>query len=547
MTVRIINADVMDGLRQLPDGSVQCIVTSPPYFGLRDYGTGSWAGGDAKCDHRPITGSGGGGGDNKRPNGMPRAVSAARGGYPDLCRCGAKRVDLQIGLEPTPDDFVDTMVRLGRELRRVLRADGTMWLNLGDSYCNTDKWGGGGDTGKETIAADGSVPSWAVRRRKENYPGLKPKDLMGMPWRVALALQADGWWLRRDVVWFKTNPMPESTQDRPTTAHEYLFLLTKAERYFYDAEAIREAATYAAANSPQSVASPHGQGFTRRAQDNAFRHGAGYGDQPAVADNSRPAPGKKEESVDRRKHGFNERWHGGRLRKSHSTNASHTPDANPHTGLHRAGTPREGITRNKRSVWVMATVPFDGEFCTACKRFYDGADKRDIWVERASGSKRKWCLCGRHDAWLSHFATFPPMLPETCILAGTSEKGCCADCGTPWVRKVEKSGGTIGKAWHNHEDDLGRGQRGGDDGNVAAAAYATYRRKDLGFKPGCECASAQVVPCTVLDPFGGAGTTGLVADRLQRDAILIELNPDYAAMAALRIKREAPLTAEVTP
>ena len=190
MTWEIRQGRNLDLLAEMPDGSVQTCITSPPYWGLRDYGE-----------------------------------------------------DGQLGLEPTPEEYVNNMVAVFREVRRVLRDDGTLWLNLGDSYCSTDKWGGGGsNTGKHTVA-DGEVPSWAVRRRKRAIPGIKPKDLVGIPWRVAFALQADGWYLRSDIIWHKPNPMPESVTDRPTKAHEYIFLLSKSPRYYYDADAIREAAT----------------------------------------------------------------------------------------------------------------------------------------------------------------------------------------------------------------------------------------------------------------------------------------------------------------
>lgn len=242
MSVRIIHADAIEGLRQLPDESVQMCVTSPPYFGLRDYQTGRWEGGDPECVHLPK----GMTDDPKNPG------SSARNGKPSKedaeimlgrCPCGAVRVDSQIGLEPTPNEFVARLAAVFREVRRVLRKDGTLWLNLGDSYCNTDKWGGGGaNTGKQTVADDGVVPAWAVRRKRDVMPGIKPKDLIGVPWRVALALQADGWYLRSDIIWSKPNPMPESVTDRPTKAHEYIFLLTKSDRYFYDADAIREPA-----------------------------------------------------------------------------------------------------------------------------------------------------------------------------------------------------------------------------------------------------------------------------------------------------------------
>jgi len=341
MSVRIINADVLDGLAQLEDESVQCCVTSPPYFGLRCYG-----------------------------------------------------VEGQIGLEATPDAFVDRLVGVFRDVRRVLRKDGVLFLNLGDSYAGS--WGAqsrGNETGegKSTLTGKsmlsarqiGAHPQGKLTGSKTKTPGLKPKDLIGIPWMVAFALRADGWWLRQDIVWNKPNPMPESVGDRCTKSHEYIFLLSKSERYFYDADAIREGATYSGPNSPASQASPYGQGFTRRAD------------------------------------------------KLRGLTPRHEGHIN-HTGLD--DTPR-GLSRNKRSVWTVATVPFID----------------------------------------AHFATFPEEIPEICIKAGS---------------------------------------RMGD---------------------------------TILDPFGGAGTTGLVADKLGRNAVLIELNPEYAAMAEARIKGSCPMFAEVTP
>ena len=285
MNVKILIGDCRDVLRTLPDASVQCCVTSPPYFGLRDYGVAG-----------------------------------------------------QIGLEPTPDDFVAEMVAVFRDVRRVLRDDGTLWLNLGDSYASTVK--GSGGAGKSRLGPNRDLQNIGHQKfepRRFDMQGLKPKDLIGIPWRVAFALQADGWYLRSDIIWHKPNPMPESVTDRPTSAHEHVFLFSKSERYHYDAEAIKE---------------------------------------PAVAAEAEGGPALK---------------------------------------------------RNARNVWTIATRPF---------------------LE-------------------AHFATFPPELAERCILAGCPAGG------------------------------------------------------------------------TVLDPFGGAGTTGLVAGRLQRSAILIELNSDYVAMAERRIAREA--------
>ena len=342
MTVRIINADVMAGLAQLPDESVHCVVTSPPYWGLRDYG-----------------------------------------------------VEGQIGLEPTLEAFLSRMVAVFAEVRRVLRSDGTCWMNMGDSYANDGKWGG--ETGGKQAYLDES--SRKRNGRDKRISGLKPKDLIGVPWRLAFALQSEGWWLRSDIIWSKPNPMPESVTDRPTKAHEYLFLLTKSERYFYDADAIKERATYEGPNSPQSIVSPYGQNLSRigaKGNANGFRGGSYVGGKPGP----RTTIGNTKQSGHGRRHaGFNERW-----------------DAAEAAG-------EAPLSRNKRSVWSIATAPFSE----------------------------------------AHFATFPPELPELCIKAGCPKDG------------------------------------------------------------------------TVLDPFSGAGTTALVADRLQRHAIGIELNPEYAAMSERRI------------
>jgi DNA modification methylase len=345
VTVRIINADVMDGLAQLEPESVHCVVTSPPYFGLRDYG-------------------------------MPG----------------------QIGLEPTPDLYVSKLVEVFREVRRVLRKDGTCWLNLGDSYCSQGGLHDGRADNQSGVGAkrvwrdgsgraDGIVDARGQRNRNGNSViGLKPKDLIGIPWRVAFALQADGWWLRQDIIWSKPNPMPESVTDRCTKAHEYLFMLTKSARYFYDADAIAEPAIYV------GVVGQDANGFK-----NPLRF------------DGKMAASTKQDGHGRRHAGFNARWDEAEARGECSQ------------------------TRNKRSVWEVTTQPFPE----------------------------------------AHFATFPPALIEPCIKAGCPEGG------------------------------------------------------------------------TVLDPFGGSGTTGLVADRLKRNAILIELNPEYAAMAQRRISGDCPMFAEV--
>ena len=182
----LYGGDCREVLRELPAESVHCVVTSPPYWGLRDYGVGG-----------------------------------------------------QLGLEPTPEAYVANMVDVFREVRRVLRDDGTLWLNLGDSYAGSGK----GAWDRDDIQKEVYVPGVTGAKIPTTTPGLKPKDLVGIPWRVAFALRADGWYLRSDIIWSKPNPMPESVTDRPTKAHEYLFLLSKSARYYFDADAVREDGT----------------------------------------------------------------------------------------------------------------------------------------------------------------------------------------------------------------------------------------------------------------------------------------------------------------
>ena len=410
MTVRILVGDARARLRELPAESVHCVVTSPPYWGLRDYG-----------------------------------------------------VEGAIGLEPTFDQHLDVLVHVFREVRRVLRKDGTCWLNYGDAYAGS--WGaqgrgdeyagnleGGSILAARQIRVHPKVLSMAGSTKRT--PGLKPKDLMLLPARIALALQADGWWLRSEIVWHKPNAMPESVRDRPTSAHEKVYLLVKSARYFYDAEAVRIPIT---------------GGAHARRRDGERK--PAKGSDP----NDRRAGTWKEKSDKQRGHGrrhagFNDRWDGMTKAEQQSGGA------------------------NLRNVWTIPTYGFPD----------------------------------------AHFATFPPALVEPAIKAGTSEQGVCRSCGAPLVRELAVSGAP-GESWHDHEDDEVRGNRG-------APLPDGYRRETTGWLPSCDCGGAYAsIPAVVLDPFGGAGTVGLVADRLGRDAVLIELNPEYAAMARARIEADAPL------
>lgn len=367
---KIIIGDVRDALRTLPDESVQTVVTSPPYWSLRDYGHAG-----------------------------------------------------QLGLEPTADEYVSNLVDVFRDVRRVLRCDGTLWLNLGDSYARNDRSGGG--PGKQLTNAGSRFVAEKPR------PDVSPKNLLGMPWRVAFALQDDGWNLRSDVIWNKPNAMPESCTDRPTKAHEYVFLLTRSERYYYDHVAIMEDAT---------------------GRD----------------------PGNHEHKI----------WANG-------TGEVLGRRSDPHGGLKNVGPVEK---RNRRSVWTIPTGTFPG----------------------------------------AHFATFPRELVDPCVLAGTSEKGCCATCGAPRLRIVERTTATPGQSpgYLLATGMRNDGERGG--------GFVDHTIRTANWQPTCEC-NAESIPCTVLDPFGGSGTTADVALARGRNAILCELNPRYAHMAADRVRDANPM------
>lgn len=342
----------------------------------------------------------------------------------------------QIGLESSPAEYVDRLVAVFREVWRVLRDDGSLWLNIGDSYANDGKWGG--TTGGEHVSALHGDP---VGRGKRET-GLKPKDLIGIPWRLAFALQADGWYLRSEIIWAKRAPMPESVQDRPTSATEKVFLLTKRARYFYDAVAVQEEAT-----------------------DPEYR-----------------TSGKVRPHLD-----------------------AHFVD-DPVKGRTKAGLSNQvggRASRNLRNFWLLSPDPY--------------AD--------------------------AHFATFPRELPKRAILAGTSAAGCCPTCGAPWKRVVARTG-----SYHtgNNGEKTQQRQEMGLMSNSGGLGQAGWRENEpptaitLGWSPSCACDAGDPIPCTVLDPFLGSGTTVAVATSLGRDGVGIELNPAYVALAHKRIGKAQP-------
>jgi len=430
-TFRIICADVLDGLRSLPDESVHCCVTSPPYWGLRDYGTGTWEGGDAECSHRV--------GGQVQDGKAPGAITTGQRPGADASRCkdcGALRIDQQLGLERTPEEYVAAMVGVFREVRRVLRADGTCWMNLGDSYAGS--WGaqsrGGPPSDKSTLEGNGhfgggpkikSLSATQIAAHPKgthtgswcnDHPTLKPKDLVGIPWRVAFALQADGWYLRSDIIWHKPNPMPESVTDRPTKAHEYLFLLTRSARYFYDAAAIAEPV---AASQVGRVRADNVGGSSHKERGQHSKGGL-Y------------AKNRNRSAVS----GVRPMGSGGGVQELPFPAAVQPASQARHEEILLDGrdydpgkAPTEEDCRNKRSVWTVNTEPYAE----------------------------------------AHFAVMPTQLVEPCVMAGSPSGG------------------------------------------------------------------------TVLDPFAGSGTVGVVALRHGRDFIGCELNPTYAEMARNRILEDMPM------
>lgn len=310
--VVILHGDCREILPQLPACSVQTCISSPPYFGLRDYGGDRWVGGDEGCQHR--TGNQVNMTKDIGTNRDGVYSSGVRPGSDNRCcvACGATRHTAQIGLEQTPAAYVAEMTGVFEQVRRVLRTDGSLWLNLGDSYATTPTGSFGTKSGlhgaqtsekyKKTLTDE-----YTKYSRPAIPDGLKPKDLIGIPWRVAFALQDAGWWLRSDIIWSKGNPMPESVTDRPTKAHEYLFLMAKAERYWYDQDAIREG--YSLTSHPNSA-----QGFVQN------------------------APGKK---------------HGNDPHESGMRSLDFTNRNTVATQPHPSG-------RNKRSVWTVNTQPYSG-------------------------------------------------------------------------------------------------------------------------------------------------------------------------------------------
>lgn len=379
--IRLHLGDSLAVLKTLPSNSVHCLVSSPPYFQQRDY---------------KVTG--------------------------------------QIGLEKTVEEFIGNLAAVFMECYRVLHSSGVAFINIGDSYAT----GGHGGGGSFMEARD----SWEEKVDKTGFrhtPGFKQKDLIGTPWRLAFALQSAGYYLRSDIIWHKPTAFPESVTDRPSKSHEYVFLLTKNSRYYYDQDAVRE----------------------------------------PTGNESDP------DEYERSKVG------------SHH---DHSNDA------------EQGMKQQKKDGWKAMSHPL-------------GKNKRTVWSIVSERFEEQ------------HFATMPTALAEICIKAGTSEKGCCPTCLAPWARIKEKSVITEHGGYRKRAD--APGAEVSPSSVFRTGQIQTY--KTVGWKQSCKCLEHEPVPCTVLDCFSGAGTTGLVAARLGRSYVGIELNKEYLEMSQRRIYNDQPL------
>ena len=383
MTIKILHGNCINKLKTIADKTFHTCVTSPPYWGLRDYGE-----------------------------------------------------DDQLGLEETPQEYVANMVQVFRKVRRVLRDDGTLWLNLGDSY---HRIGSDQPTqrGKLNTKNINERYGWDKSHKSKNI-NLKPKDLVGIPWRVAFALQEDGWYLRQDIIWNKPNPMPESVKDRCTKSHEYIFLFSKSKNYYFDNESIKIKAI-----NPNILYKAHKSGKNI-----------------------------SEQKFNETKVGRNSILIGEKVQK--------------------------------RSVWTVTTKPYKE----------------------------------------AHFATYPPDLIEPCILAGCPDK-VCKSCGTPYEKIYDSK-----KIKRNELDPKDSRYRPnnyeGAYKDINGKGDAGYNITDfVGYKQQCNCTTKETEGGHVLDPFGGSGTTALVADRLGRNATLIELNKSYVDIINNRLKADNSLFMEI--
>lgn len=397
------------------------IITSPPYWGLRDYQTKG-----------------------------------------------------QLGLEATPKQYIEKLRKGFRECWRVLRDDGTLWVNIGDKSYNYRPGKALDDRRHDFKTHPRDIPK-VHASRKNRIKGVKEKDIFGLPWRLAFALQDDGWILRQDNIWSKPNPLPESAKDRPARSHEYVFLLTKKKRYYYDWFSVQEPST--GTSKPRTKYKPE-----------AGQHPEIF---PELPETFKP----------------------GTHKVPGVTPKASTPEANGNEVRHRANAEysahlagESGALRNWRSVWTVHVHPYNE----------------------------------------AHYATFPPELIRKPILAGTSEKGACVKCGTPWSRIVSRgepdrdlqraSGGSLTGGYRGQGRKDYKPARAQNPSEVKRRILEGMKlKRTVGWRQNCLCETSETRPCIVLDPFFGSGTTGKVAMEYGRWCIGIELSPESVKLAEARI------------
>ena len=512
-TLTILQGDVIERLRDLPAESVQCAITSPPYWALRDYG-----------------------------------------------------VEGQIGLEPTPEAHIEKMVEVFREVWRVLRKDGTLWLNYGDCYACAPNGRSAADTkaagGDDRTFRDKPISTATSQRKREfayntgfsswstrdvtvgaSAPGLKPKDLVGMPWRLALALQADGWWLRSALPWLKRNAMPESAPDRPSTALEYVFLLTRSgDSTFW---------VHRDGKGSRKQPAPDYRWVNRKTQEEVAEEPAERWYCPKTGEEREEPP---EGASDWKRiwqrmnlwEGHDYFWDADAVRRAQLTEQRHF-----RSGTYTGG--NKSNSNGKPGAFWKGESP-TGRNLRNSDFYFDSLEEAIREQEAYLGHLRRLHAEGGllldedgqpvaldinpEPLKEKHFASFPTRLVKQMVMSSTSEAGACAACGAPRRRVVEKR-------------DTGKRQKMADGWDTGSGGHGTVHRNGrqpgkpgvpvletitAGWAPTCACA-AESVPCTVLDPFFGSGTVGEVALRLGRSAVGIELNPEYVKLAERRCRK----------
>ena len=512
---QILVGDALDTLKGLPAGFVQCVMTSPPYYFQRHYGDYArvWLGmtyrpmydlpriiipGDETCEHewkeipsRKVSpqrdhGEDGGFGETRGEEIFRAGISETISQGSECVRCGAWRGNL--GNERTPQEYIGHLVLIFREIMRVLRDDGLCFINIGD---------------------------------KASFSSLPSKNVLGLPWRLALALQADGWILRPECIWNRPNVMPRSTKDCFIPQHEYVFMLAKGRRSTFDQVAVSESAkSESVARAKRAVSDNHKltnvPGQTQQTLHKPRANAKYVFDQQAVSEPSQRAG----ETISLGDYSFAKRQQDG-------------------AGLSRSGNGQSDSyivqeTRSPRSVWTITVKGSDWRYCEGCDTLYLRKERSQIKKTQEKdehGHTRTiyTCpACGRSDAWAWHYAAYSVDLALKAIKAGAPSGGCCSNCGRAYRRVMSKT------------TEFREGSGAGEQYDKNIKLDPVNKIEMLGWEPDCNC-QAELDLCWVLDPFCGSGTTGVAAKFNNNHFRGIEINPTYARIAELRIEKAQPI------